>query len=506
MASVFRGEDALSCQLPLFDIYDFSFIPIETLSVIYEQFLHDTLRPSGKSEGKVKGAYYTPVPVVNFMLDKLDALRPLQPGMRVLDLSCGSGAFLVQCYRKFIERRLQETERHLRPDELGRILTNHIFGVDIDPDACQIAELSLALTLLEYVDPPDLTRTRFQLPALRERNIFCANAFEDDSPWYSEARKRPFQWIVGNPPWKDLNPAKLEDDERPAWQWMQRNHSARPVGGNQLAEAFSWRASEVLDAGGCVALLLPAMTLFKYESTDFRKAFLTQHRLWAVGNFANLAEVLFGGRARLPAASFFYCPMRDQANADVSAMTIEAYSPLVANQPAARAGRSGHRKKTWNVVVNSSELQEIAYASVIEGQPLPWKIAMWGSAIDAKVLHSVARNFRTIGSWEAAGQLTLSEGPQLRNSVGEKGSNEFHQELIGRDTLDLDALKRRRYLVRFPENSIRRLTELEVFLRKRGGTARPLGICQPAHSDDVDQSFRSDADQIGAKRRGALSV
>jgi hypothetical protein len=27
-----------------------------------------------------------------------------------------------------------------------------------------------------------------------------------------------------------------------------------------------------------------------------------------------------------------------------------------------------------------------------------------------------------------------------------------------------------------------------------------------AHSDDVDQSFRSDADQSGAKRRRALSV
>ena len=27
-----------------------------------------------------------------------------------------------------------------------------------------------------------------------------------------------------------------------------------------------------------------------------------------------------------------------------------------------------------------------------------------------------------------------------------------------------------------------------------------------AHSDDVDQSFRFDADQIGAKRRRALSV
>ena len=29
---------------------------------------------------------------------------------------------------------------------------------------------------------------------------------------------------------------------------------------------------------------------------------------------------------------------------------------------------------------------------------------------------------------------------------------------------------------------------------------------RPAHSDDVDQSIRFDADQIGAKRRKALSV
>lgn len=481
IASVFRGEGAMSGQLPLFDIYDFSFIPIETLSVIYEQFLHSTIRPSGKSEGKVKAAYYTPVPLVNFMLDKLDSRNPLQSGMRVLDLSCGSGAFLVQCYRKLIERRLQEAQRHLRPSELGRILTQHIFGVDIDEDACQIAELSLALTLLEYVDPPDLTETRFQLPALRDRNIFCANAFEDDSPWRCEGRKRPFQWVVGNPPWKDLNPADLEDDEQPAWQWMLKNRSERPIGGNQLAEAFAWRASEVLGADGHVALLLPAMTLFKYESTAFRKTFLLKHQLWSVGNFANLAEVLFGGRARLPAAAFFYSGVRDQNSSDASEMSIETYSPLVANQPAAHAGQQGHRKKTWNIVVNSSELQEIAYADVLTGESLPWKIAMWGSRIDAKVLKTVERNFRTVGDLEDAQQIAISEGPQLRDSVGKKNSNEFHPELIGKATIELDLLKRRRYLMRFPPNSVRLLTNSDVFVNKRAGVRRKLGICEAPH-------------------------
>jgi hypothetical protein len=479
MASVFQGEEPMSGQLPLFDIYDFSFIPIETLSVIYEQFLHSTLRPSGKSEGRVKGAYYTPVPLVNYMLDKLDSRKPLESGMRVMDLSCGSGAFLVQCYRKLIERRLQEIGRHLRPAELGRILTSHIFGVDIDEDACQIAELSLALTLLEYVDPPDLTATRFQLPALRERNIFCANAFDDDAPWYSLGRRRPFQWIIGNPPWRDLNPAKLEDDERSAWQWILKNHSERPVGGNQLAEAFAWRASEVLDADGCVALLLPAMTLFKYESTAFRSTFLTRHRLWSVGNFANLAEVLFGGRSRLPAAAFFYSLMPESVREDALSGVIETYSPLVANQPAARAG--GRRKKTWNIVVNSGEVQEVAYSNVVGGDPVPWKISMWGSAIDAKVLQAVERNFRTVGNLEDSGQLILAQGPELRGSVGVKNSNEYHSELVGTATIDTDSLKRLRYLLRFPENSIRRLTDSEVFVNKRAGIKKKLSICHPPH-------------------------
>ena len=479
MAAVFRGEEAMSGQLPLFDIYDFSFIPIETLSVIYEQFLHNTVRPSGESEGKVKGAYYTPVPLVNYMLDKLDSQKPLQSGMRVLDLSCGSGAFLVQCYRKLIERRMRDLGRRLRPAELGRILTNNIFGVDIDEDACQIAELSLALTLLEYIDPPDLTETRFQLPALRDRNVHCANAFDDAAPWYAEGRNRRFQWIVGNPPWKDLNPAQLEPDEVLAWEWMLKSQSGHPTGGNQLAEAFAWRASDVLDEEGCVALLLPAMTLFKYESTGFRAAFLTQHRVWSIGNFANLAEVLFGGRSRLPAAAFFYSPLHASANEAVLDGVIETYSPLVANQPAAYS--SGHRKKTGNIIVNSSEVQEVAYSKVLGGDPLPWKLAMWGSALDAKVLQAVKRNFRTVGDIETAERLALSQGPELRDSAGEKDENEHHPELIGEAALDLGPLKRRRYLVRFPKESIRLLKDSEVFLNKRAGIKRKLNICRPPH-------------------------
>ena len=107
VAGAFAGDDPVTGQLHLdFEAYDFSHIPIETLSVIYQQFLHTPEREGGPQRAEKAGAYYTPIPLVNFMLDELDGQHALKDGMKVLDPACGSGAFLVQCYRRLIERRI----------------------------------------------------------------------------------------------------------------------------------------------------------------------------------------------------------------------------------------------------------------------------------------------------------------------------------------------------------------------------------------------------------------
>src|ERR1039457_5038964 len=183
VAGVFRGDTPEGQQHLDFDAYDFSYIPIETLSVIYQQFLHAAEYAHGRSEGRERGAYYTPVPLANFILDTLDRRKPLKEGMRVLDPACGSGVFLVQCYRKLIESRIRQHHGAVpTPEELSSLLTRHLFGIDSDPDACQVAELSLVLTLLDYVTPPDLSETDFQLPTLRNRNIFEGNSFDPNAP------------------------------------------------------------------------------------------------------------------------------------------------------------------------------------------------------------------------------------------------------------------------------------------------------------------------------------
>ncbi len=261
IAGAFAGDTfAGSWQFHLpFTAFKFDFIPIETLSMIYEQFLHLPDKPDADdedehSEGRKAGAYYTPIPVVNYMLAEMDRRRRLLRGVRVFDPSCGSGAFLVQCYRRLIEREFIAHKKKPAPHELATLLKRHIFGVDMDEDACSVAEFSLYLTLLDYVEPKDLIdHPRFRLPTLRKNNIFCSDFFKV-LPF-----KTKFHWIVGNPPWKKLIPHKLEKRDKGALQWMKKNAALMPVGDNSLLQAFAWRCREFVTAdGGCALLVHPS--------------------------------------------------------------------------------------------------------------------------------------------------------------------------------------------------------------------------------------------------------
>ena len=331
------------------------------------------------------------------MLEELNDRYPLKEGMTCFDGSCGSGAFLVQCYRRLIEGRVRKDGNAIRrPAELRDLLVEHIFGVDCDGDACRVTELSLILTLLDYVNPADLSSVpNFRLPDLHDKNIFEADLFAPYSTWTKSSHDRRYQWVVGNPPWVELKPAKIdeqavaEDRNQDARDWINdpTNKSEMPVGGNQLAEAFLWKMSQHLQPKGVAAMLVPAMTLFKEESTTFRQRFFADERVWCVANFANLAYVLFAGRAQTPAAAIFYSanarrPQKGPGH------TILTYSPLVATQEANRPEKAHSKKDTWSVIVNSSEIREIPAVEASSGDALVWKVAMWGSHLDLRLLRS----------------------------------------------------------------------------------------------------------------------
>jgi hypothetical protein len=477
-----------------FTAFKFAYIPIETLSMIYEQFLHLPEKPEADeddehSEGRKAGAYYTPIPVVNYMLAGMDKRRRLQRGVRVFDPSCGSGAFLVQCYRRLIEREFIQRKKKPAPHELATLLKRHIFGVDLDEDACSVAEFSLYLTLLDYVEPADLIdHPRFRLPTLRDNNIFQSDFFAF-KPFETK-----FHWIAGNPPWTKPKGDQAENSEVEARSkrvlaWMKKHAATMPVGKNAVAQAFAWRCREFLASDGVCALLIPAMTLFEDPSAEFRRKFFHEHRLHAVANFSNLAEVLFAGRSRVPAAAIFFGLRKKNEQPDDLEMTT-VFSPLVANQEPTRPLSSGTRTETWSITVNGDEVRELPLAEIALGSGLPWKLATWGSGLDASLLARMRRSWPTLDDldapWSPKNQsiapknssqvFVVSEGQQLRGMGGD--GYEAVSNLVGAKVADVKLLKGWRRVFSFksfelPDNK-------DAFLRIRGGR-KGLMVCRPPH-------------------------
>ena len=476
VAGTFSGDDPETKQMHLdFQAYNFKHIPIETLSMVYQQFLHV------EGKGRAQGAFYTPIHLVNFILDELNEKRPLHKGMTVCDTACGSGAFLVQCYRRLIECETEKApKKTLSPFVLRELLTEHIWGVEVDEDACGVTELSLILTLLDYVDPPDLEKSayrNFTLPALRNRNIFCCEDgfFDPVSKWQSAKPKEGYDWIVGNPPWKKLNPKKPDKGDKAALAWIKKNKNQFPVSSNQLAEAFAWEVGQHLSPEGLAGLLLPAGTLFKTNGKNFRQRFFSTLNVWCVVNFANLRHLLFQGAVN-PAAAFFYSHQHEN---EEPFSRITTYAPFAVNQLPHFETNRKRRKKLWTVIVNANEIKEIPSAEAATGNSLPWKIAMWGSHRDRFLLLSLAKQFPSLSKFKKKHELKIHPGLELRSENAEEPI-EYLKEVEGKKELDINVLIGLDDLFSFPKQALKRIDSDRAWVRKGRGRI-PLQICHPPH-------------------------
>ncbi|MBI5115496.1 N-6 DNA methylase [Candidatus Poribacteria bacterium] len=478
VASAFRGDDPDSDQMHLdFAAYDFAHIPIETFSIVYQQFLH------AEGAGRKSGAYYTPLHLVNFMLDEMDAGHPLRKGMKVFDPACGSGAFLVQSYRRLVERELaSKSEGWLQPANLRQLLVEHVYGMEIDEDACGITELSLILTLLDYVRPPDLEAPQhrgFKLPLLRNRNIFHSpeGFFKPIPEWNGAKPKEGFDWIVGNPPWRQLKKGRgrtLEKADKAALDWIAANKTNLPTGLCQVAEAFAWEVTKYLSTQGKVGLLMPAATLIKKTSEHFRCKFFNRMSVWCVVNFANLRHLLFKD-AESPAAAFFYS-LRSRDECD-DGNTIITYSPFAIDQVNCFE-RAHANKEMWTIIVNSSEVKEVRVEAAATGSRIPWKLAMWGSARDRHLLESLEARFPTLSEFAKEHSLTISEGPQLRQMNSSQEVDPI--QVTGKNRLVLKNIRGRGRIFSFPPKALEPIDKSLAYVRRGRGKVT-FKICEPPH-------------------------
>ncbi len=236
--------------------YKFDVIPVELISSIYEKFIH----ASNVKLAVERSTYYTPINLVDLVLSEVEKSLPIHAN--VLDMSCGSGIFLVESLRRLVTHRIAHGEQWSRT-LIRDTLYNQIYGVDIDGEAVQIAAFSLYLTALELdPDPQSLQNVRFE--TLRERNLFTADAFDENA---SFNRKEPFlsksfHVIVGNPPWRRKNTHILADD-----YCNKRNY---PVTSRSLDQAFLWRIADFVNHNTLVGLILHSTPLFSHTEKSLQ--------------------------------------------------------------------------------------------------------------------------------------------------------------------------------------------------------------------------------------------
>jgi adenine-specific DNA-methyltransferase len=322
--------------------YDFNAIPIYILGNIYERFLGNVIvvTPHGaKLEAKPEvrkagGVYYTPEYIVRWLVKQtvgraINGKSPQQiASMRFCDIACGSGSFLLGVFHTLMEEHVKwynaNPERakrdgcilsndgawHLSLAQKRVILVNNIYGVDVDPQAVEVAQLSLYLKLLEEETISTAREHQLEfketlLPSLA-RNIICGNSLIEPDlfdgvllPPDEERHLRPmdikaqfskimeeggFDVIVGNPPY--VRPHNLPPVQK-EYFWT---HYPAFKGKADIYACFIQRSTALLKPEGYLGYIVSQGWL-THDSFDVLRQHILQN--YRVTQLVNLPKRVF---------------------------------------------------------------------------------------------------------------------------------------------------------------------------------------------------------------------
>ena len=296
VARFLEAEDLENNQLSLFP-YQFDVIPVELISSIYEQFVHSAGKSvdGGTKKAKGEGVYYTPLPAVSLVLDEV--MDGLTGNETILDLTCGSGVFLVEALRRLVY--LKSDGRQPSRETIRETLYEQVYGVDKSKAAVRIAAFSLYLAALE-LDPDPKPPEALRFEPLEGRTLLVGDAREIE--WThagrriltSEAGLKKFDVIVGNPPWSFRGRAGTEARRSAG--------SEAPLQPRGQSLDFVARANHFAHGNTKFGMILSATPFFSRSSTGIEAARSVVEALAPVTlvNLSDLSGWLFQ-KANMPA-------------------------------------------------------------------------------------------------------------------------------------------------------------------------------------------------------------
>lgn len=371
------GDSELeSKQLALWPFYSFDIIPIQLISSIYELFFHLS------DEDDEKGTYYTPLHLVNLVMDEVYPWEGEYKDTSFFDPSCGSGIFLVEAYRRLVCRWMSQNDVHaINCDQLNLLLKNSIFGVDINEEAIRVASFSLSLAMCDFLDPRSIW-DKLSFPRLLDNNLISSDFFDEDKSF----NNRKYDVIVGNPPWQSNITGKTKEYLKKA---------NRVIGDNQIAQAFSIKCSGLCKQNGIICLLMPSKGLLfnrSDKSRAYRANLFSDNNVLAIINLSVYRKFLFD-HASGPAAAIIYTPKKEEIN-----------QPIVYCTPKPIYTIEDIRKFS----IDPTDICRIP-RDIIDDDRI-WKIAMWGAPRDLELIGKMQSTFAPMSSFIEENHMITAEG------------------------------------------------------------------------------------------------
>lgn len=414
-----EGETHLeSGQMVLWPLYSFDVIPIELISNIYQQFFHNE---KDKDNKELNGTYYTPYHLVLFLMDEIFPWNEKKTDVKILDPSCGSGIFLVESYRRLINRWiLANPNKRISFSDLSQLLKNNIFGVDTNGQAIRIAALSLYLTLCDYLEPRDIWKKEVKFQPLLNSNLFISDFFEENTKFLN----KKYDIIIGNPPWK----SELSE---PAKKYIL--NTKKPVGDKQISQAFLWRVTELCKPDARICMIVSSKSLlFNRSETNrkFREKFFSTNVVKTVINLSALRHVLFSKQNKVngkkakksgaigPGAAVIFSPGEPNNHSIFYCSPKPSYSP----------------QDDWLLIIEPHDIAFVPNDEAIEND-IVWKVMMWGTPRDYELIKKLS-GYPTLGKTCDAKGWIHGEG----FIVGNKKYKTL--ELFGKPFADVRKLQR----------------------------------------------------------------
>lgn len=322
--------------------YDFNVVQPHVIGHIYEQFLSERVYvedgcvrfETNPETIESNGVVPTPKDITDAIV--ANALHDVSFPCKVADICCGSGNFLLSAYELLAAKELSRIiaegdasieliEKPSGPDlpywRKRQILTEAIYGVDIDPLAVEVAQLSLVLRLLEgcsgeEIDAYRKTTGNKLLPDL-SKNVKCGNSivgytYFDFDPLAVEdidtlRTVRPFDWasefsfsgfdaIIGNPPYVRVQHlARYIPKE---YEFYKSSHCDLRMASARLIDKymlFVERALGLLKSGGRLGMIVPNKFMTIATGKQLRSLLTGQYHVSRIVDFGTLQ--VFPGRS-----------------------------------------------------------------------------------------------------------------------------------------------------------------------------------------------------------------